>query len=327
MQKSSKLILATALALFIFCGAGIATMFGVLAAQPDFRKMRSQVTILIKKRDKTKSTKQIGPRAPGWVPMKQVSNHLLMAVISSEDASFFSHNGVDMHELREALKKDIEEKRWARGASTITQQVVKNVFLTQEKTITRKIREILWAWQLDKALSKPEVLCFYVNMAEWGPGIYGIRDAAQHYFQKPASELSAKESAFLAMLLPSPWRYHSYFERKKLTPWAAGRVEQILRVMNRMGFLDDDEYAATRHENLWGMPDAEPATPGEPDAIVRQGEENSQLPPDEPSVEDPAPQTAPDPVRAQPTSEPQQAAEPRADAPPPTTEPEAAPTN
>ncbi len=251
MQKPGKILLAATLALVLLGGAALALVVNVLTVTPDFTKLRDEMPIPVTLRDKSKSTRMVGPRAPHWVRMSDISDHLLMAVISSEDTSFFSNQGVDFHELQEAIKKDLKEKKWARGASTLTQQVVKNVYLSQEKTISRKIQELIWAREMDKVLSKSEILCFYVNMAEWGLGIYGIQEAANYYFQIPPSQLSPKQSAFLAMLLPSPKKYEMYFQKKELTPWATSRVEQILHVMNKMNFLDDEEYTAAMNEALW----------------------------------------------------------------------------
>ena len=154
---------------------------------------------------------------------------------------------------RGCLLQDIEEGRFARGASTITQQVVKNVYLSQEKTITRKIREMIWARALNKTLTKREILTFYVNLVEFGPGLYGVRDAARVYFGKSPAELSPKEAAFLVMLLPSPRRYSVSYRQKHLTPYARRRVSQILLIMHKMGVLDEGAYASARAEALWGV--------------------------------------------------------------------------
>lgn len=297
MQKSGKFFLAMVLGLVLVVGAGVAWVATVLATVPDFNQMRSVVVVPIKKADKSEATKPVGPKAPGWVPMNQISNHALMAVIASEDTSFFSHDGVDFHELKLAIKKDFEEKRWARGASTITQQVVKNVYLSQEKTLTRKVREILWAREMDKVLSKSEILCFYMNLVEWGPGIYGIRDASRTYFQRSPSELTPRQAAFLAMMLPSPRRYYSYFANKQLTGFARGRIEQILRVMNRMGFLEDGEYEAARRESLWGEAVEVADTVG--DLKEDDLPEDPPVPKGAP-VEPPAEAPAPTPAAAQP---------------------------
>jgi len=265
MVKSSRIFLALAFAgLFCLLSAVSLAIFAVVNV-PSFEAMRNEVLVPMKTANGTKTTRRVGPKAPDWAPMGQIANAMLMAVIASEDASFFSHEGIDYHELKEAMKKDLQEKRWARGASTITQQVVKNVFLSPEKTLTRKVKELIWARQLDRALSKHEILCFYVNMAEFGPGVYGVKQAARHYFGIAPSELSARQSAYLAMMLPAPTKYYVYFRQKKLTLWATKRVNQILRVMNRMGFIDDETYRLAQQESLWGEvpqlvdPDAVPA--------------------------------------------------------------------
>jgi membrane peptidoglycan carboxypeptidase len=130
---------------------------------------------------------------------------------------------------------------------------VKNVYLSQEKTITRKIREMIWARALNKTLTKREILTFYVNLVEFGPGLYGVRDAARVYFGKSPAELSPKEAAFLVMLLPSPRRYSVSYRQKHLTPYARRRVSQILLIMHKMGVLDEGAYASARAEALWGV--------------------------------------------------------------------------
>ncbi len=253
MQKGTRLVLALILASAVGLGCLVALVIDTVTNVPDFTEMRNKVTVPIKLANKEKSEKEMGPKAKGWVSISQLSNHVLMAVIASEDTSFFSHKGVDYHELKEAIKKDWEEKKWARGGSTLTQQVVKNVYLGRQKTLWRKFKEFFWAGEMEKVLSKSEILNFYVNMAEWAPGLYGIRDASEHYFHIHPSQITAKQAAFLAMLLPSPIKYHSYYQKKQLSPWATKRVGQILRVMNRMGFLDDVAYQEALAEKLWGV--------------------------------------------------------------------------
>lgn len=262
----------------LLIGALVVLVIEAFLKVPDFTELRSAVEITIKKANGEPGKKMVGPKAPGWVPTKAVSKNVYMAIISSEDASFYSHTGVDYHELKEAIKKDIEEKKWARGASTLTQQVIKNTFLSQEKTIWRKIREILWAGKLEKVLSKSEILTFYVNMVELGPGIYGIGTAAPLYFGVAPSALTPKQAAFIALLLPSPRKYYSYYQKRQLTKWANQRINQILRVMNRMGFLSDEEFERARSESLWG----EAPLLGDPDSVPT-GDEDKEIP-DEPSV-------------------------------------------
>jgi monofunctional glycosyltransferase len=304
MQKSTKILLGATLAAFVLAGAIFALVLDVFTSVPDFTELRSSVKVVIYLPDGKKAFRWVGPKAAGWAPMDQIANEMLMAIISEEDTSYFSHKGVDYYELKESIKKDFQEKRWARGASTLTQQVIKNVYLTREKTLWRKIKELLWARQLDRSLSKSEVLCFYANMAEWGPGIYGIREASYHYFNIPPAKLTAKQSAFLAMLLPSPVRYHVYFKRKQLTPWAVGRINRILNIMNTMGYIDDTTYQDAQKEPLWGVAPtpSDVSPPGEPNDLPSSDPSLPQsdpapAPPASSAQEAPAPSPSPKPEK------------------------------
>ncbi|NBT58364.1 hypothetical protein EBT16_06230, partial [bacterium] len=216
MEKLSRLTLAVIFSCFILLSAGVALVVETFTKVPDFTELRGLVRMPIELPGDIKSSRLVGPKSPNWVSLSQVSVQAMGAVVSSEDTSFFSNEGVDYHELREALKKDLESGKFVRGASTITQQVIKNVYLGQEKTLWRKFKEFFWAQKMAKVLSKSEILAFYLNMAEWGPGLYGIKDASRHYFNCSPAELTAKQGAFLAVLLPSPKKYHSYFENKFL---------------------------------------------------------------------------------------------------------------
>ena len=270
MEKLSRLTLAVLFSgLVLFC-AGVALVVDTFTRVPDFTELRGAVKVAVELPGKVVAYRMMGPKTPNWVGLSQISPQAMGAVISSEDTSFFSNEGVDYHELKEAIKKDLEEGKFARGASTITQQVIKNVYLGQEKTLWRKFKEFFWAQKMARVLTKSEILAFYLNMAEWGPGIFGIKEASRHYFNRFPSELSAKQGAFLALLLPSPKKYHSYFQNKKLTPWAQGRVEKILRVMQSMKFIDESEYESSLEEPLWEVADkpmeAPPAPSVEPES-------------------------------------------------------------
>jgi monofunctional biosynthetic peptidoglycan transglycosylase len=160
-----------------------------------------------------------------WTRLNQISSAAIQAVIVSEDWAFYQHQGFDLNQISEAIKKDLEKAKFARGASTITQQMVKNVFLSNEKSLWRKIKESVLTLQVERVLNKKKILEVYFNIAEWDGGIYGIGAASWHYFQKPPSQLSAKEGAFLAMLLPSPKRYSQSFRNRKLTQYATETIE------------------------------------------------------------------------------------------------------
>lgn len=253
MDKNNKVLLSIFLAVCILVGGAAALVLDTFIRLPDFTQLRTKVIVPIKLADKTWIDREMGPRTAHWVPNSQISKPIARAVIASEDTSFFSHQGIDFHELQESLKKDWEEKRWVRGGSTLTQQVVKNVYLSREKSLWRKFKELVWAREIEKVLRKTEILTFYLNMAEFGPSIYGIKEAAAHYFDVTPSQISPKQAAFLAMLLPSPIKFHSYFVKKELTPFAKARVAKILRIMHRMGDLNDEEYQNALSEKLWGV--------------------------------------------------------------------------
>ena len=139
-----------------------------------------------------------------WVPLERISPQLHRAVVVAEDADFYHHNGIDFREMRKSFKKNWHRKSYARGFSTITMQLVKNLYLSEQKTLFRKARQIVISWRLERELSKERILELYLNVVEWGSGIYGAEAAAQHYSRKSAADLSPFEAAFLAAILPNP---------------------------------------------------------------------------------------------------------------------------
>lgn len=139
-----------------------------------------------------------------WVDTKDISRNLQRAVIIAEDDAFFNHNGLDWIAIRKAAQYDWKKKRFARGASTITQQLIKNLYLSPSKDPIRKFREMVLAMILDGYLSKDRILEIYLNVVEFGPKIYGAEAASQHYFKRPAKNLSSGQAAFLASILPNP---------------------------------------------------------------------------------------------------------------------------
>jgi len=164
-----------------------------------------------------------------WVPLPRISPHLQKAVIVSEDASFYQHHGFDWEGLLEALMHNWEQGKLHRGGSTITQQLAKNLYLSSEKNLLRKAREALIAWEIERRLPKQRILELYLNVAEWGDGVFGAEAAARHHFDKSAAELTEEEAALLAALLPSPRRNDPI----QYTPFLARRQEAILYWMHR----------------------------------------------------------------------------------------------
>jgi len=168
------------------------------------------------------------------VPASRISPHLEEAVIVGEDLEFFSHEGFSTHEIEQAIRRAIEEREAPRGASTITQQLAKNLWLSPSRSPLRKGREVILTKQLEKHLTKARILDLYLNVVEFGPGVYGAEAAARHYFGKPASALSQREAALLAAALPRPTQWHPGVA----STYYARRVETLLERMRQVTFLD-----------------------------------------------------------------------------------------
>jgi monofunctional biosynthetic peptidoglycan transglycosylase len=164
-----------------------------------------------------------------WAPMAEIAPALRHAVIVAEDANFYRHHGIDWEALRLALKRNWKERRLYRGGSTITQQLAKNLYLDPEKTVWRKITEGLIAMRMERQLSKTRILELYLNVAEWGRGVYGAGAAARHHFGKPAAELTIGEASWLAAILPAPLRY----EHQPGAPAVTARAATIRRLVER----------------------------------------------------------------------------------------------
>jgi monofunctional biosynthetic peptidoglycan transglycosylase len=141
-----------------------------------------------------------------WMPLVTISTRLRTAVVVWEDPAFYHHSGLSWGGLRQAFLADVRAGGYVRGGSTITQQVAKNLFLSPEKTLRRKVREALLAWQLERTLTKQQILEIYLNIADWGDGITGAEAASRLYFAKSAEDLSWTEAALLAGMLPNPHR-------------------------------------------------------------------------------------------------------------------------
>ncbi len=168
-----------------------------------------------------------------WIDSDAISIHLKKAVLVAEDLSFFKHTGFDTYEIRIAARDAISGKR-VRGASTITQQLAKNLWLSPSRWPDRKLREIILTRQLEKHLSKRRILELYLNVVEFGPGIYGAEAASRHFYGAPASDLDVEQAARLAASLPRPSTWHPGVESRGYE----GNVLRILNLMEDCGWLE-----------------------------------------------------------------------------------------
>ena len=158
-----------------------------------------------------------------WAPYHRISEHLKRAVVAAEDAKFLDHEGFDWEAIQGAMRKNEQRGKVVAGASTITQQLAKNLFLSGSRSWLRKAQEAAITWMMERTLSKRRILELYLNFAEWGEGIFGAEAAARHHFGVPAASLGPEQAAWLAAILPSPRRY----DRGRQTPYIAGRIATI----------------------------------------------------------------------------------------------------
>lgn len=182
----------------------------------------------------------VGAENPNYTPLDQISPYLQKCVLTSEDPSFFSHRGFINEAFKQSILKNIRTKKFSRGASTISMQLIKNVFLTREKTVSRKLEEILLVYILEnnRIASKERMLEVYFNIIEWGPNVYGIGEAAQFYFQKKPIDLTLKECLFLATIVPKPKKFMWQFDNEgNLKAFANQQQKFLSSLMLRRGIL------------------------------------------------------------------------------------------
>lgn len=178
-----------------------------------------------------------------WVAIDHINRELLYAIVMSEDGDFFTHQGIDYDALISALGENIKRREWSYGASTISQQTAKNIYLENNKTLYRKLKELLVTKRLEQALNKNEILELYLNIIEFGPDIYGVEQAAQYYFKQPASQLNAAQGAFLAILMPSPRKYHfTVFQNQYLEKRHKRKYRRILQDMRFKEYISPIQY-------------------------------------------------------------------------------------
>jgi hypothetical protein len=186
----------------------------------------------------------VGANNPNYTPLNQISPYLRKCVLTTEDPSFFSHRGFIKEAFKQSIVKNIKTRKFSRGGSTISMQLIKNAFLTREKTLSRKLEEILLVYILEnnRIVSKERMLEVYFNIIEWGPNVYGIGEAAEFYFQKTPSELTLNECLYLANIIPSPKKFMYQFNTEgNLKPFANSRDKQLKNIMMRRGLITSED--------------------------------------------------------------------------------------
>ena len=191
-----------------------------------------------------------------WVPLSSISPYLIKAVLIAEDDKFWKHEGFDYEAMQKALEKDIKAKKFKLGGSTISQQLVKNLYLSPSKNPLRKIAEAIITWRMERVLPKKRILEIYLNVIEWGEGIFGIEAASRHYYGKSASQLTPEESSRLAAVLPNPKKYNPTGTQR----YVVNRSNLIYSIMVRRGIVVPEFTEAT--EGIKTSPGTEAISPG-----------------------------------------------------------------
>lgn len=193
---------------------------------------------------------QVSSDSSDFISISEVPPLFLRALLIAEDSAFYGHPGIDLTELPKAIARNIARGGAVRGASTITQQLAKNLFLTREKSLQRKLKELSYSFLLESTLGKQRILEIYLNIIEWGPGLYGLRPAALHYFGKEPQALSAREIAFLVSMIPGPLKYQRSIQGGEVRSGFDTLVNNLLVKLRSVDALSEEEYEAARAQVL-----------------------------------------------------------------------------
>jgi monofunctional biosynthetic peptidoglycan transglycosylase len=219
--------------------AGTGALWATLPDPAPLARENPRTTALIEQRRAEAKAKRHAFRPQqAWVPLERVSPRLVDAVLLSEDANFFGHEGIDWEAMQEAAKADLARGRFARGASTITQQLAKNLWFGTEKSLWRKAKEAVLAVKLERRLSKRRILALYLNVAEWGEGVFGIEAGARTRFGASAGSVSAAQAVVLASMLPAPRRV----DLGNPSTWLKRRARRLLDRLHAARRLTAEEH-------------------------------------------------------------------------------------
>jgi monofunctional biosynthetic peptidoglycan transglycosylase len=226
---------------FILIASWSALVWVFVSSLPDVRPFKSpryNMTLIVRDTKGRKVPFIVGQQNPDWTPLADIPPALQWGVIVAEDDTFYEHNGFNFAAMRDALWEDIKERKFVRGGSTITQQLAKNLFLSREKSLSRKLKEAIITCKLERHLSKKRILELYLNAIEWSPGVHGVGEASRHYFHKSPDDLDFFESILLAAIIPSPRLYNPlrYPER------ALDRYRTVVWLMYKSKFITLQQY-------------------------------------------------------------------------------------
>lgn len=229
-------------------------MLALLAPQTKALKDGSTLSLSRWHPSRGKITVSVGPDSPSWVSYSELSQHTINALVVAEDAKFFEHSGIDLSAIWTSLKLNLRRGRVVRGASTITQQVVRMARLNQDKTLIRKVREAIGALLLERSLSKERILEWYVNLTEFGQGVYGLRNAAETYFASTPDRLTVNESIHLAIILPGPNARSRALQEHQLSPKGHQRFATVLSRLHAQNLITKQQFETSLATGNFGSP-------------------------------------------------------------------------
>jgi len=234
--------------LIIAGGSSVVYVIWMLVTLPDpaeYKSKNPQTTALLEQRRQEARQKGIKLAVKQkWIPSSAVPEMLKKIIRISEDANFYYHDGIDFEELKESIRKNWDEGKFARGGSTITQQVAKNLYLSTTKSLFRKIREYLIARRMEKSLSKERIFYLYLNIIEFGHGIFGVESAAQYYFGKSGSDLNLEEMIRLTAVIPRPLSIRADGNSR----WLMWRCCWIAEKLILYQYIDEATHAALKEQ-------------------------------------------------------------------------------
>ena len=210
--------------------------------EADADRLAASFTHTVTMRDGQLRTVRLYDGSGSFTSLSSISEYMQYAVLSTEDGGFYRHKGFLPSQFETALRRNLAAGKVRLGASTITMQMVKNVLLSHERTVSRKLQEMFLTWYLETELSKERIMEIYLNVVEFGPGIYGVTRAAEHYFGKHPADLDPSEAVYLALMLPSPVRRHAQYCRGELTDAFKVKMTRILGIMHSRGRIDDLDW-------------------------------------------------------------------------------------
>ena len=192
----------------------------------------------------------LGPKNPHFQPLHRLPRYLTKAFLTTEDQEFFNHKGFDFVQIKRALAFDLKHRGFYKGASSISQQLIKNVFLNHNRTLSRKLQEAVLTWRMEEVVSKRRILELYLNVIEMGPGIYGVSHASRVYFGRPAAKLTPLQSLHLAAITPSPVQYYKDFKGGRINMAWLLRLRDLLGLMHRHGHISSYTYKTMKDKEL-----------------------------------------------------------------------------